>query len=118
MERVERGRGSAREARCRPAPGRSHPGARVGLRDSGKKDEDGRPIHTSDVNFQVLRRTCGTLFGDKAKDPRSTQAQLRHADPQITLKHYQQAIPETVKLAAIALEADILARNRPGGKKS
>jgi hypothetical protein len=46
-----------------------------------------------------------------------TQVQLVHADPQITLKHSQQAIPESVKLAAIALEADILARNRPVGDK-
>ena len=59
------------------------------------------------VNFQVLRRTCATLFGDRARDPRLTQAQLRHADPQVTLKHYQQAIPESIKSTADQLERDL-----------
>jgi hypothetical protein len=30
--------------------------AKVGLRDSGKKDDEGNPVFTSDVNSQVLRR--------------------------------------------------------------
>jgi hypothetical protein len=38
-----------------------------------------------------------------AKD---TQAQIRHANPQTTLKYYQQSIPESVKSAAVALEAE------------
>jgi integrase len=59
------------------------------------------------VNFQSLRRTSGTLFGDKAKDPKATQAHLRHADPGITLRHYQKAIPESLKAAAIAFESDL-----------
>ncbi len=59
------------------------------------------------VNFQSLRRTSGTLFGDKAKDPKATQAHLRHADPAITLRHYQKAIPESLKAAAIAFESDL-----------
>ncbi len=62
----------------------------------------------------VAARTCGALFGDIAKDPRSTQAQLRHADPQITLQHYQQAVSHSVKAAAIALKAAIQDRNRTG----
>jgi hypothetical protein len=33
---------------------------------------------------------------------------MRHADPHVTLKHYQQAIPAAVKAAAIALEAELL----------
>jgi len=49
----------------------------------------GMELETTDVNFQVLRRTCGTLFGAKAKDPRDTQAYLRHADGPVTLRHYQ-----------------------------
>jgi integrase len=36
---------------------------------------------TSEVNFQSLRRTSSTLFGARAKDPKSTHAQMRHADP-------------------------------------
>ena len=37
---------------------------------------------------------------------------MRHADPQVTLKHYQQAIPAEVKAAAIALETDLLDKQR------
>jgi integrase len=59
------------------------------------------------LNFQSLRRTSGTLFGDKAKDPKATQAHLRHADPGITLRHYQKAMPESLKIAAIAFESDL-----------
>jgi integrase len=81
--------------------------AKVGLIDSGKKDEDGNAVLKTEVDFRVLRRTCATLFGDVAKDPKSTQAQLRHADPSITLKHYQKAIPATVKAAAMAFEAKL-----------
>ncbi len=81
--------------------------AGVGVIDTGKKDEKDKPILKTDVDFQALRRTCATLFGDRAKDPKSTQAQLRHADPTVTLKHYQKAVPASVKLAALALESDL-----------
>ncbi|HYK63022.1 MAG TPA: hypothetical protein VEV85_26525 [Bryobacteraceae bacterium] len=64
------------------------------------------------VNFQSLRRTSSTLFGAKAKDPKSTQAHMRHADPHVTLKHYQQAIPAEIKTAAIALEMELLEQER------
>jgi integrase len=67
---------------------------------------------TSAVNFQSLRRTSATLFGAKAKDPKSTQTHMRHIDPHITLKHYQQGIPSEVKAAAIALEQDLLEQKR------
>jgi integrase len=81
--------------------------AGVGVIETGKKDEKGKPILKTAVDFRMLRRTCATLFGDRAKDPKSTQAQLRHADPAITLKHYQKAIPASVKAAAVALENDL-----------
>jgi hypothetical protein len=55
-----------------------------------------------------------TLFGDKAKDPKSTQAQLRHADPTITLKLYQKSVPDSVKRAAISLEADLISEDSAG----
>jgi integrase len=67
---------------------------------------------TSAVNFQSLRRTAATLFGAKAKDPRSTQAHMRHTDPHVTLRHYQREIPAEVKAAAIALEQDLLEQKR------
>jgi hypothetical protein len=37
---------------------------------------------------------------------------MHHADPQVTLRHYQQAIPAEVKAAAIALEAELLEQQR------
>lgn len=64
------------------------------------------------LNFQSLRRTSSTLFGARAKDPKSTQAHMRHADPHITLRHYQQSILAEVKAAAIALETDLLEQQR------
>jgi hypothetical protein len=37
---------------------------------------------------------------------------MRHADPYVTLKHYQREVPSEVKAAAIALEKDLLAQKR------
>jgi integrase len=76
-----------------------------------------RGNETSAVNFQSLRRTSSTLFGARAKDPKSTQTHMRHTDPYITLKHYQQGVPAEVKAAALALERDLLEqqRKREGG---
>jgi integrase len=88
--------------------------AGVGVIETGKKDEKGRAILKTDVDFQALRRTCATLFGDKAKDPKSTQSQMRHADPAITLKLYQKSVPESVKAAAISFEADLISENSAG----
>jgi integrase len=61
----------------------------------------------SGLDLLTLRRTCATHFGQKA-NTKDTQAQMRHADLQTTLKYYQQSIPESVKSAAVALEAEIL----------
>jgi hypothetical protein len=80
--------------------------AGVAMRDLGESET------TSDVNFQSLRRTSSTLFGARAKDPKSTQAHMRHTDPYVTLKHYQQEIPAEVKAAALALERDLLDQKR------
>jgi integrase len=68
----------------------------------------GEEVESTDVNFQVLRRTCATLFGAKAKDPRDTQAQLRHADPAVTLRHYQKSVPASMRAAAVALEEELV----------
>jgi integrase len=83
--------------------------ARVGL--FKRKTAKGEEVESTDVNFQVLRRTCATLFGAKAKDPRDTQAQLRHADPSVTLRHYQKSIPASVRAAAVALESELIGRS-------
>jgi integrase len=81
--------------------------AQIGVRDTGKKDDKGRPILATDVDFRALRRTCATLFGRHARDPKSTQAHLRHADPTITLKHYQKSIGAAVREAGQQLEKDL-----------
>ena len=80
--------------------------ANIGVKQTTSRH--GKVQYTSDVNFQVLRRTSGTLFGDIARDPRLTQAHLPHTDPQVTLKHYQQALLAAVKAAALALETALL----------
>jgi integrase len=80
--------------------------AGLGLRDFG-----GGKV-TSAVNFQSLRRTSATLFGARAKDPKSTQAHMRHTDPHITLTHYQREVPAEVKAAALAFERDLLNQKR------
>jgi integrase len=82
--------------------------ARVGV--FTRTTRSGDHVESTDVNFQVLRRTGGTLFGAKAKDPRDTQAQLRHADPSVTLRHYQKSIPASIRTAAVALEKDLIKR--------
>ena len=84
--------------------------ARVGV--YTRRTRKGHEIESTDVNFQVLRRTYVTLFGAKAKDPRDTQAQLRHADPSVTLRHYQKSIPASVRVAAHAFETELLAHNQ------
>ena len=40
--------------------------------------------------------------------PRDTQAQLRHADPTVTLRHYQKSIPASVRAAALAFEEELI----------
>jgi integrase len=70
--------------------------------------QNAKGVKKTALNFQSLRRTSSTLFGSRAKDPKSTQAHMRHTDPHMTLRHYQQAIPAEMKAAAIALEADLI----------
>jgi integrase len=68
------------------------------------------------LDLLTLRRTCATHFGQKA-NPKDTQAQLRHSDPLTTLKYYQQSIPDSVKRAAVALEAEIVKKPVSVGKR-
>jgi integrase len=81
---------------------------RAGVGVFKRQSRKGALVESTDVNFQVLRRTCATLFGAKAKDPRDTQAQLRHADPTVTLRHYQKSIPASVRAAALAFEEELI----------
>ena len=64
---------------------------------------------TSGITWQSLRRTSATLFGSKAKDPKLTQGHRRHADPTVTLKHYQKIIPAEARAAALAVEVELSA---------
>ena len=80
--------------------------AGIALRTNAKKEA------STALNFQSLRRTSATLFGAKAKDPKLTQAHMRHVNPSVTLKHYQQEVPAAVRSAALALEADLLEQRR------
>jgi len=52
------------------------------------KNSNGKEVTACD--FQSLRRTAATLFGARAKDPRLTQAHLRHSDPRVNAE----ALPE------------------------
>ncbi len=61
----------------------------------------GRPSGTSLAS--PLQDRCA-----RAKDPKSTQAHMRHTDPYITLKHYQREVPAEVKALALAYERDLL----------
>ena len=92
--------------------------AGIGIKETGRRDRTGKPVLSTDVDFRALRRTCATLFGAKAKDPKSVQAQLRHADPTVTLKHYQKPVLENVRVAADQLEHDLAfgieVRTEPG----
>lgn len=81
--------------------------AGVGVKDTGKRDEEGKPILTSDITYQALRRTCATYF---RQDLKSAQAQLRHTTPMTTAKHYQKAISSDHRAAVEALDAEFLER--------
>jgi integrase len=83
---------------------------RAGVGMYTRRTRKGSEVEATDGNFQVLRRTCATLFGAKAKDPRDTQAQRRHADPSVTLRHYQKSIPASVRAAAVALETELIGK--------
>ncbi|MGC2661158.1 MAG: hypothetical protein WA324_24655 [Bryobacteraceae bacterium] len=72
------------------------------------RSRKGDAVQSTDVKFQVLRRTCATLFGANAKDPRDTQAQLRRADASVTLRHYQKSVPANVRTAAVAPEEELI----------
>ena len=64
------------------------------------------------VNFQVLRRTFATVI-QKHGTIKDAQAQLRHASPDLTLRTYMQAIPESVQEAVDSLERELT--KPPGG---
>jgi integrase len=56
----------------------------------------------------MLRRSCATQ-AQRYATVKDTQTQMRHADPTITLKFYQQEIPESVKAAFTAMDEALFA---------
>lgn len=60
-----------------------------------------------DVTLQALRRTSSTHMQNHAT-VKDMQRHLRHTDPQTTLKHYAKVIPESLRSAVAALDAQIM----------
>ena len=59
------------------------------------------------VNWQVLRRSYATWLIACGADPKSAQAQMRHAGPQQTLEIYAQVVSETQRRAVNTLMDDM-----------
>ena len=59
-----------------------------------------------DVTLQAFRRTSSTHMQNHAT-VKVMQRHLRHTDPQTTLKHYTKVIPESLRFAVAALDAQI-----------
>jgi len=64
------------------------------------------------VDLLTLRRTCATHFGQKACVT-DTQAQMRLANPSTLFKYAPQHLPESLKQAAVAIEAEIFNNGEP-----
>jgi integrase len=62
-----------------------------------------------DLTHQAFRRTSSTHIQSHAT-VKDMQRHLRHTDPQTTLKHYAKAIPESLRTAVAALDAQITGR--------
>ncbi len=59
-----------------------------------------------DVTHQAFRRTSSTHMQNHA-NVKDMQRHLRHTDPQTTLKYYAKVIPESLRAAVAALDAQI-----------
>jgi integrase len=76
-----------------------------------------------DLTQQAFRRTSSTHI-QKHGTVKDMQRHLRHSDPRTTLKHYAKAVPESLRAAVAALDAQITGRSedqkgaRANGKPS
>jgi integrase len=59
-----------------------------------------------DMTHQALRRTFATHF-QRHGSVKDTQTQLRHSDPETTLRYYQKEIPDSVRAAVESFEIAI-----------
>jgi integrase len=71
-----------------------------------------------DLTQQAFRRTSSTHI-QKHGTVKDMQRHLRHSDPETTLKHYAKVIPESLRIAVAALDAQITgAKNVPSQNES
>ena len=68
-----------------------------------------------DLTQQAFRRTSSTHI-QKHGTVKDMQRHLRHSDPETTLKHYAKSIPESLRTAVAALDAQIT--GTPGDPKA
>ncbi len=72
---------------------------------------------TKRVGFRTFRHTLATLLGSLGVNVKTTQELLRHANPAITMRIYQQAVSEdkraAQRLAFSALYSEGLQSNPP-----
>ena len=71
-------------------------------------------VGIQDLTHQAFRRTSSTHMQNHAS-VKDMQRHLRHTDPQTTLKHYTKVIPESLRTAVAALDAQIT--GPPGNAK-
>jgi integrase len=71
------------------------------LKPLAEQSRDPRPYP-----FQAFRRTSSTHMQNHAT-VKDMQRHLRHTDPQTALKHYTKVIPESLRAAVAALDAQI-----------
>jgi integrase len=64
------------------------------------------------VNFQAMRRSCATWCGQNASI-KDVQAIMRHAKAETTLKYYQKAVPESMRIIQAAMAARLALGNLP-----
>ena len=74
-----------------------------------------KSLGISSLTFRLLRSTCATYF---RQDLKSAQAQLRHASPMMTAKHYMKTIPAEQIAAVEAMDREFAPRKtaRKAGK--
>jgi integrase len=60
-----------------------------------------------DITFQAFRRSSSTHIQRHAT-VKDMQRHLRHSNPQTALRHYAKAIPESLRSAVAALDAQII----------
>jgi integrase len=70
-----------------------------------------------DLTQQAFRRTSSTHI-QKHGTVKDMQRHLRHSDPETTLRHYAKAIPESLRVAVDALDAQITGRKSPAQNES